>query len=90
MILLATLALLAWALWQGAPLGAVACLLAGLVIEVALVLRLARASTGGVGGHAEWVRERAVRPRLLQSPAWLAAMMLVVAGVGLWICDVLR
>jgi hypothetical protein len=89
MILLATVTLLGWALWQGAPVVVVACLLAALGIELIIVLRLARISTGGVGGHAEWIRERAVRPRLARSPAWLAATALVVAGVLLWIRDAL-
>lgn len=90
MLLLATAALLGWALWQGAPIGAVACLFAGLAIQIVLVLRLARLSTGGVGGHAEWVRDRSARPRLARSPGWLAATILVGCGVVLWMWDVLR
>jgi hypothetical protein len=86
MLPLATVAAIAWAVWRGAhPLG-IALMVAGLLVQVAAILRLARASAGGVGGHAEWVRERSLRARLLASPAWLTGMLLVVAGLvlGLW------
>lgn len=85
MILVATVILLACALWRDAPWGAIACMLAGLAVQVMLVLRLARATVGGVGGHAEWVRERAVRPRVMRDPAWLAGAALVLAGLMWWL-----
>jgi hypothetical protein len=82
MLPLATLFAIAWSVWRGAsPLG-IALMTTGLLIHIALMLGLVRASVGGVGGHAEWVRERSRRPRLLESPAWLGGLVLVLAGLA--------
>jgi hypothetical protein len=79
---LATLALIAWTAWRGGPALAIALMAAGFLVHLALGLRMMRASMGGVGGHAEWVRESSTRPRLARSPAWLAGLVLVLAGLG--------
>ena len=55
----------------------------GLVIEAVLLLRLVRATAGGVGGHAEWVRDVSVRPRLQRHPLWGWATALVVIGAAI-------
>ncbi|HXJ34682.1 MAG TPA: hypothetical protein VMS22_11680 [Candidatus Eisenbacteria bacterium] len=81
MIVAVTLALLVWAVWRGAPWVALACMAAGLAIHMALLVRLVRASVGGVGGHAEWVRDSSVRPRLQRDPGWLVGTALVLAGL---------
>ena len=82
MLPLATLIAIAWSVWRGgSPLG-IGLMAAGLLIHITLMLRLARASVGGVGGHAEWVRETSRRPRLLESPAWLGGLVLVLAGLA--------
>ena len=82
MLQTATLLLIAYALWCGAPALGVALLVAGFLVQLALTLRLLRASLGGVGGHAEWVREVSTRPRLARSPAWLLALALVLSGLA--------
>ena len=82
MLQTATLLLIAYALWRGAPALGVALLVAGFLVQLALTLRLLRASLGGVGGHAEWVREVSTRPRLARSPAWLLAFALVLSGLA--------
>jgi hypothetical protein len=79
---LATLALLVWTAWRGGPPLAVALMAAGFLVHVALAVRMGRASMGGVGGHAEWVRASSVRPRLARSPAWLVGLVLILAGLG--------
>jgi hypothetical protein len=82
MLPLATLALIAWTLWRGgSPLGA-ALMAAGLLVHLALGLRLARTTLGGVGGHAEWLRDTSTRPRLRRSPGWLAGLALILAGLA--------
>jgi hypothetical protein len=83
---LATLVLIAYSIWRGAPRVAIALMAAGLLVHLALMLRLARASLGGVGAHAEWVRDVATRRRLRESPAWLVGLLLILAGFafGLW------
>lgn len=86
MLLLLTVALLAYFVWRGGnPLG-IGLIAAGLLVEMVLVLRLLRATVGGVGGHAEWVRDVSRRPRLQRSPGWLGAAALVIAGaaIALW------
>ena len=83
MIVLATLVLIAYSVWIGAACIGIALMVAGLLIHVALGLRLVRASAGGVGGHAEWVRESSTRPRLRRSPAWLLALALIIVGFAL-------
>jgi hypothetical protein len=80
MLLLVTLAVLAWVLWRGAPGLGAGLVAAGLVVQLAQLGRLARASAGGVGGHAEWVREASTRRRLRESPLWLLGVGLVAAG----------
>ena len=80
MLLLLPLLLLGFFAWRGGHTLGIAMICAGLLIEVLLALRLLRASVGGVGGHAEWVREVARRPGIDRDPAWLGATLLVVAG----------
>jgi hypothetical protein len=76
----AVLLVVAWARGGGAlGLGLMAV---GLAVQLALVARLARASVGGVGGHAEWVRDASTRPRLARSPVWLLGAGLVLAGLA--------
>ena len=82
MVLLVTVILLAVAAWRGAPTLALVLMAAGLAVHLGLVLGLARASLGGVGGHAEWVRAVSTRPRLGRSPGWLVGTLLVVAGLA--------
>jgi hypothetical protein len=83
---LATLAAIAYGLWRGAAPLALMLMAAGLAVHAVLIVRLARASLGGVGAHADWIRARSTRPRLRRSPAWHAGTALVVAGLGvaLW------
>jgi hypothetical protein len=81
MVLLATMAVIAWCVWRGASPLAIALMGTGLLVHLALTLRLVRASTGGVGGHAEWVRERSARPRLERSPAWVVGLVLILLGL---------
>jgi hypothetical protein len=83
---LAPLLLLAWLAWRGAPLLALGLVATGALVHLTLALRFARASLGGVGGHAEWKRETSTRRHLRRSPAWLVGLGLVVAGtaLGLW------
>ncbi len=83
MMLLATLGLIAWALWRGAAGLAVGLMLAGFLVHLALALRLVRTLEGGVGGHAEWLRDTSVRPRVRRSPAWLVGLALILAGLAL-------
>jgi hypothetical protein len=77
---LATLALIAVALRRGAPAVGLALLVCGLGLQLVPMLRLAAASRGGVGGHAEWVRETSTRRRLRESPLWLVGTALALAG----------
>jgi hypothetical protein len=75
--------LLLYCLWRGGnPIG-LALLAAGVLIHVVLTLRLARATSGGVGGHAEWVRDVSTRPRMQASPAWLIGAALVALGASI-------
>ncbi|MEW6268767.1 MAG: hypothetical protein AB1689_05650 [Thermodesulfobacteriota bacterium] len=74
--------LLLYCVWRGGnPLGLL-LLAAGVLIQVVLALRLARATRGGVGGHAEWVRDVSQRPRLERNPAWLLGSALVAVGAA--------
>jgi hypothetical protein len=83
MLPLAGFGLLLYCLWQGGnPIG-VAILAAGVLTHVVLTLRLLKATAGGVGGHAEWVRDVSTRPRLRQSPAWIVGSALVALGGSL-------
>jgi hypothetical protein len=75
------LALLAWFAWHGAPPAALGLIAAGWLLHLHTALRLLRASLGGAGGHAEWVRASSVRPRLRRSPAWRYGWALMAAGV---------
>lgn len=80
MLIFLPILLLLWFSFRGGdPLG-LALIAAGLVVEVFLVLRIMTASTGGVGGHAEWVRDVSERPRLRRHPLWFWATGLVVVG----------
>jgi len=83
MILAASLLALAWLLWRGAGALAVLLVAAGVAVQIALAVRFVQATTGGVGGHAEWVRETSHRPRLARSPVWTIGAALVAAGVAL-------
>lgn len=83
MLPLAGFLLLLYCLWRGGhPIG-VALLAAGVVIHLVLTLRLVKATSGGVGGHAEWVRDVETRPRMRTSPAWLLGSALVALGASL-------
>jgi len=80
MLLLVPITLLAYFAWRGGnPLG-IALIALGLAIELTLALRMLRASVGGVGGHAEWVRDVSRRPRLERDAKWLWSTALVVLG----------
>lgn len=75
--------LLLYCLWRGGnPLGIV-LLASGVLVHVVLMLRLLKATAGGVGGHAEWVRDVSLRPRMRRSPAWLVGSALVALGASL-------
>lgn len=88
MIALAALALLGLFAWLGAGPLPLVLLAAGAGWSFVLSVRMLRASVGGVGGHAEWVRDVSTRPRLARSPAWGAAVALIASGaaLGLWEC----
>jgi hypothetical protein len=78
-----TLLLLAYGCWRGSsPLG-IALMSLGFAAQLWVTIRLARATAGPVGGHAEWVREGSTRPRLLASPIWMVGLALVLAGFAL-------
>ncbi len=79
-IALGTLAALIWFAWRGAPVAGLVLLALAAAIEGRLLWRLARATAGGVGGHAEWVRDVSLRPRLRSSRGWALAAALAVAG----------
>lgn len=72
--------LLAWSWWRDAPAAALILIAAGWLLHLRTALRLVRATSGGAGGHAEWVRERSVRPRIRRSPAWAWGWALIAAG----------
>jgi hypothetical protein len=82
-IVLVTLALIGYAVWTGARWLGIVLMVAGLLLQVALGLRLLRATVGGVGGHAEWVRASSTRPRLHQSPGYFLALALIISGFAL-------
>jgi hypothetical protein len=84
-MLLASIGVLAWLAWRGADVVALGLVAGGVAVQAALALRLARATAGGVGGHAEWVRETSRRPRIRQSPAWAVGAALVLAGLTLFL-----
>ena len=81
MVVLATLALIAWAIWRDASGLAVGLMVSGLLVHVLLAVRLGRSLEGGIGGHAEWVREMSLRPRLARGPAGLVGLALICAGL---------
>ena len=75
--------LLLYCLWRGGhPLG-VTLLAIGVMIHFVLTLRLVKATAGGVGGHAAFVRDVETRPRMQRSPAWLVGSLLVALGASL-------
>jgi len=82
MLLSTSLLALAWLVWRGAGGVAVALAAGGVMVQLALALRLVQATAGGVGGHAEWVRDVSRRPRLARSPGWAIGAALVAAGVA--------
>jgi hypothetical protein len=86
MIPLAALLALGFFAWRGAGPIALSLLTAAFALTFVLSLRVLRASVGGVGGHAEWVRDVSLRPRLARSRGWTAGVALLVAGIalGLW------
>ena len=80
MLLLLPIVLLAYFASQGGnPIG-LAMIVSGFIVELVLTLRMVRATVGGVGGHAEWVRDVSRRPRLERDAKWLWATALVVVG----------
>jgi hypothetical protein len=83
MLPLATLALIVLSAWRGVHPGALLLMAASLALQVIVLTALARASAGGVGAHAEWIRATVTRPRLRRSPAWLASVALLLAGLAL-------
>ncbi|MDG2304868.1 MAG: hypothetical protein P8R42_09460 [Candidatus Binatia bacterium] len=80
MLLLLPIVLLAYFAWQGGHALGIVFIVVGLGIELTLVLRMVRATVGGVGGHAEWVRDVSRRPRLARDPMWSWATALVIVG----------
>jgi hypothetical protein len=86
MIALVALLLLAVFAWLGVGWLPLALIGSGALWTFVLSVRVLRASVGGVGGHAEWVRDVSTRPRLSRSPAWSAAVALIATGaaLGLW------
>lgn len=83
MLPVAGFALLLYCVWRGGnPIG-IALLGLGVGIHVVLLLRLMRATAGGVGGHAEWLRDVSQRPRMRRSPAWLIGSLLSALGASL-------
>ena len=83
MTLLVVPVLLAWLAWRGAPWPSLALIAAGWAVHASLLARLLRATLTPAGGHAEWVRERSLRPRLRRSPLWAVGWLLVIVGVAL-------
>jgi hypothetical protein len=83
MLPLAGFALLLYCLWRGGNPVGIVLLASGVMLHLVLMLRLLKATAGGVGGHAEWVRDVSVRPRLRRSPAWLVGSLLVALGASL-------
>ena len=83
MLILLPVVLLVFFAWRGGhPLG-LGLIAGGLAIEMMLALRVLRSSVGGVGGHAEWVRDVSRRPRLDRDPRWLGATALVLVGAAI-------
>ncbi len=80
MLLLLPIVLLAYFAWQGGNPVGIVLIAVGLAVEVTLALRMVRASVGGVGGHAEWVRDVSRRPRLERDSKWMWATALVILG----------
>ena len=83
MLLLLSLAALAYGLWSGGRSVGLLLMALGVIVQLWQSARLLRATVGGVGGHAEWVRDVVVRPRLGRSPAWLVALLLTLVGFAL-------
>lgn len=83
MLPLAGFALLLYCLWRGGNPFGLLVLATGVLVHVVLTLRLAKATRGGVGGHAEWVREVSLRPRLQRNAGWLVGSVLVALGASL-------
>jgi hypothetical protein len=86
MIPLAALVALIFFAWQHAGPAPLALLAAAFLITFVQSLRILKASVGGVGGHAEWVRDVSLRPRLGRSSAWAVGLAFLAAGIalGLW------
>jgi hypothetical protein len=82
MLPLLGLLLLVYCAWRGGNPFGLALLAAGVLLQVVLALRMLRATQGGVGGHAEWVRDVSLRPRMQRSPAWLVGSALVAIGAA--------
>jgi hypothetical protein len=83
MLPVAGFVLLLYCLWRGGNPVGIVLLASGVVVHVVLMLRLVKATAGGVGGHAEWVRDVSLRPRMRRSPAWLIGSALVLLGASL-------
>lgn len=81
MIPLVALLVFVFFVWRGAGPVPLSLLAASFVCTFALSLRVLRASVGGVGAHAEWVRDVSVRPRLGRNPVWGMGVALLVGGI---------
>ena len=82
MMCLGSIVILGWLLMRGAPLPGLLLVAAGVAVQVILAVRLGLASMGGVGGHAEWIRDVEERPRIMESRAWAIGVGLVVLGLA--------
>lgn len=80
MLLLLPLLLLAFFAWRGGNPVGIALIFFALAGEIGLALRMLRASVGGVGGHAEWLRDVSRRPRLDRDRGWLWATVQALVG----------
>ena len=88
MIPLVALLALGFFAWRGAGPIALVILTAAFLLTFVLSLRVLRASVGGVGGHAEWVRDVSLRPRLARSRGWAVGVSLLVTGIALALWDI--
>lgn len=80
MLLLLPILLLAFFAWRGGNPVGIGLIVLGFLGQLVLGLRILRSSVGGVGGHAEWVRDVSRRPGIDRNPVWLATTALIVLG----------
>jgi hypothetical protein len=85
MLPLVSAGLLAYFVWSGASTLVMVLVGAGLVLSIGLSLRLANQLQSGTGGHAEWVRDVTTRTEAIRSPGWVLSLLLVSAGVMVWL-----